>query len=62
MGKQGVAELLCPAFGNRWVAERQQAQLERQRAEAEQQRANDAERRAQRLAEQLRALGIEPGV
>ena len=43
-------------------AERRQAQIERQRAETERKRADDAEHRAQRLAEQLRALGIEPCV
>lgn len=48
-------------------AERQQAQTERQRAEAERQRAEmerqraDTERqRAERLAERLRALGVDP--
>jgi hypothetical protein len=41
-------------------AERQRAEVERQRAEAERQRAEVERQRAERLAEQLRALGIEP--
>ena len=41
-------------------AERQRAEAERQRAEAERQRAEAERQRAERLAEQLRALGIEP--
>ena len=40
--------------------ERQRAETERQRAEEEYQRAEAERRRADRLAEQLRALGIEP--
>ena len=40
--------------------ERQRAEAERQRAEAERQRAEAERQRAERLAEQLRALGIEP--
>jgi Uma2 family endonuclease len=40
--------------------ERQRAETERQRAETERQRAERAEQRAQELAEQLRAIGIEP--
>jgi len=35
-------------------------EIERQRAEVERQRANDAELKAQRLAERLRAMGIDP--
>ena len=35
-------------------------EIERQRAEVERQRADEAELRAQRLAEQLRAMGINP--
>ncbi|MBD2092027.1 Uma2 family endonuclease [Microcoleus sp. FACHB-1515] len=38
----------------------QQAEQERQRAEQERQRADAAEARAARLAEQLRAVGIDP--
>jgi len=38
----------------------QRAEAERQRAEAERQRAEVERQRAERLAEQLRALGIEP--
>jgi Uma2 family endonuclease len=40
--------------------EKRSADKERQRAEDEKQRADDAERRAKRLAERLRALGIDP--
>jgi Uma2 family endonuclease len=40
--------------------ERRRAETERRRAETERQRAEQAEQRAQRMAEQLRALGIEP--
>lgn len=40
--------------------ERQRAEQERQRAEQERQRAEQAEARALRLAERLRALGVEP--
>jgi len=41
-------------------AEQERAEAERQRAEAERQRAEAERQRAERLAEQLRALGIEP--
>lgn len=40
--------------------ERRQAEAERQRAEAERQRAETERQRAERLAERLRALGIDP--
>ncbi|NEQ22245.1 MAG: Uma2 family endonuclease [Microcoleus sp. SIO2G3] len=40
--------------------ERQRAEQERQRAEQERQRAEQAERKAARLAERLRAIGIDP--
>jgi hypothetical protein len=40
--------------------ERQRAEAERQRAEAERQRAEAERQRADRLAEQLRSLGINP--
>ena len=42
-------------------AAQQQAEAERQRAETEHQRAEAERQRADRLAEQLRALGIDPG-
>ncbi len=41
-------------------AERQRAEAERQRAEAERQRAEAERQRAERLAERLRAQGIDP--
>jgi Uma2 family endonuclease len=40
--------------------ERQRAEQERQRAEQERQRAEQERQRAERLAEQLRALGVDP--
>jgi hypothetical protein len=40
----------------------QQLEQERQRAEAERQRAEAERQRAERLAEQLRAAGLEPEV
>ena len=40
----------------------QRAESERQRAESERQRAESERQRAERLAEQLRALGIDPGI
>jgi Uma2 family endonuclease len=40
--------------------ERQRAEIERQRAEIERQRAEIERQRAERLAEKLRALGIDP--
>jgi Uma2 family endonuclease len=40
--------------------ERQRAEQERQRADQEQQRAEQAEQKAARLAERLRAMGIDP--
>jgi Uma2 family endonuclease len=53
--------------GQRYPTPQEQIELERQRAEAadrqtelERQRADDADRRAEKLAAQLRALGIEP--
>ena len=42
--------------------ERQRAQQEQQRAEQERQRAEQAEQKAARLAERLRAMGIDPEV
>jgi Uma2 family endonuclease len=44
------------------IQERQRAEDERQRAEAERQRAEAEKQRAERLAQQLRAAGIEPEV
>jgi Uma2 family endonuclease len=40
----------------------QRAEIERQRADTERQRADTERQRAERLAEQLRALGIDPGI
>jgi len=40
--------------------ERDRTEAERQRAEAERQRADEERQRAERLAQQLRAAGIEP--
>ena len=42
------------------IKERQRAENERQRAENERQRAENEHQRAERLAQQLRAAGIEP--
>jgi Uma2 family endonuclease len=42
--------------------ERQRAEQERQRAEQERQRAEQERQRAERLAEQLRAMGIDPQI
>jgi Uma2 family endonuclease len=44
----------------RFMQENQRAEQEKQRAEQEKQRAEQAEARSQRLADQLRALGIDP--
>ncbi|MBD2547915.1 hypothetical protein H6G72_29675, partial [Planktothricoides sp. FACHB-1370] len=41
-------------------AERQRAEIERQRAEIEHQRAEIERQRAERLAERLRAIGLDP--
>ncbi len=41
-------------------AERQRAETERQQAQAERERADAEQQRAERLAERLRALGIDP--
>lgn len=48
------------AQGNLLLAGAERANLESQRAEVEAQRANIESQRAERLAAQLRALGIEP--
>ncbi|MGK7888316.1 MAG: Uma2 family endonuclease [Leptolyngbyaceae cyanobacterium] len=48
------------AESQRAEAESQRAEAESQRAEAESQRAEAAEGKAQRLAERLRALGVDP--
>jgi Putative restriction endonuclease len=57
---QEVQRQRAEAERQRAEAECQRAEVERQRAEAECQRAEAAELRAQQLAEQLRALGIDP--
>jgi Uma2 family endonuclease len=54
---QGVP---VPNGRERTEAERQRAEAERQRAEAERQHAEAERQRADRLAEQLRQLGVEP--
>ncbi len=41
-------------------SERQRAESERQRAESERQRADEAEAKAARLADRLRAMGLDP--
>ncbi|MBW4575063.1 MAG: Uma2 family endonuclease [Aphanothece sp. CMT-3BRIN-NPC111] len=50
----------CDREGNVLPTGDERAQQERQRAEEAEQRAEHAEQRAQLLAEQLRALGIDP--
>jgi hypothetical protein len=40
--------------------ERQKSEAERLRADTERQRADEAEVKAQKLAERLRAMGIDP--
>lgn len=47
-------------LAKRAAAEEEQAGVERQRAETERQRAEAERQRAERLAERLRALGIDP--
>jgi len=49
-----------PTGHERAESERQRAESERQRAESERQRAESERQRADRLAEQLRQLGVEP--
>lgn len=51
---------VLPTADERAEQERQRAEQERQRAEEAAQRADEAEQRAQRLAERLRAAGIDP--
>jgi hypothetical protein len=46
--------------GNLLLTSQESTEQERQRAEQERQRAEQERQRADRLAEQLRALGIEP--
>ena len=53
-------EQRAEAERQRAETERQRAEEEHQRAEAEHQRAEAEHQRAERMAEQLRALGIEP--
>jgi Uma2 family endonuclease len=55
-----VAEATAEVERQRAEAERQRAEAERQRAEAERQRAEAEQQRSERLAEKLRALGIDP--
>jgi Uma2 family endonuclease len=55
--REGV---LIPTGEERAEQERQRAKQERQRAKQERQRAKQERQRAERLAAQLRALGIEP--
>ncbi len=50
--------LLTGAEGK--AVERQRANAEQQRADAEQQRANAEQQRAERMAEQLRQMGVDP--
>jgi Uma2 family endonuclease len=50
---------VVPTGAERAEQEKQRAEQEKQRAEQEKQRADVANARAQRLAEQLRAMGIE---
>lgn len=52
--------VLLPTYAETSEAQRQRANNEQQRANNEEQRANNEERRANRLAERLRALGIDP--
>lgn len=51
---------IIPTGAEGLTLERQKTEAERQRAEAEHERAEAERQRAERLAEQLRALGIEP--
>lgn len=58
--RQDVWLRWCDQEGNVLPTGDERAQQERQRAEEAEQRAEHAEQRAQLLAEQLRALGIDP--
>lgn len=58
----GQRFLTYSEIGQQWQQERQRAEAERQRAEVERQRAEAERQRAERLAEQLRAAGLEPDV
>ncbi|MBE9010622.1 Uma2 family endonuclease [Pseudanabaenaceae cyanobacterium LEGE 13415] len=51
---------VIPTGAERAELEQQRAEIERQRAEDERLRADEAETKAQRLAERLRAMGIDP--
>ena len=51
---------VTPTGAEGQIIERQRAEAERQRAEAEQKRAEAERQRAERLAERLRAMGINP--
>lgn len=55
-----AARQRAEAERQRAEAERQRADAEHQRAEAERQRADAERQRAERLADQLRSLGIDP--
>jgi Uma2 family endonuclease len=59
-GKQDTWLRWCDRDGSVVPTGAEKAEQERQRAERERQRAEQAEARATRLAEQLRAMGIEP--
>ncbi len=56
-----TAEALAEQERQRAEQERQRAEQERQRAEQERQRAEAAETQVDRLREQLRTLGVDPG-
>ncbi|MBD2356934.1 Uma2 family endonuclease [Tolypothrix sp. FACHB-123] len=56
----GERFLTYQEISQRFEQERQRAELEHERAEQEHERAEQERQRADRLAEQLRALGIEP--
>ncbi len=53
---------LLPTPEDQVGVERQRAEEERQRAEEQRQRAEEERQRADRLAEQLRSLGVDPDV
>jgi hypothetical protein len=56
----GLGGKLVPTGAEAAEAEKQRAEAEKQRAEAEKQRAEAEKQRADRLAERLRALGVDP--
>lgn len=59
-GKQDIWLRWCDRSGNLLLTGDEQLALERQEKEQQQRRAEQAEQRAEKLAEQLRALGINP--